>query len=556
MSFEENFIKFSRLFPEFTSQLSQAEEQRVLPLKEIDWIPSLQLDQVEDLIIYGVGKGEAYGIFKSWLHQKPTRTLILLEPHFGVLKALLYQEEGDQILSNPQVQLFPVPYNQNIERIAMRLAVQSSGRKILFLKDPREPAETYLAYLQTFKFNKEAFKWHILENRVMGGAFFSNFYQNLQQLPFCHAGMDLFGQLKNIPAFIVGAGPSLAKNGSILKQARNKGLIFAGGSSIKALHTLGIKPDLGFGIDPNKSQKIRLQGLEIDYPYLFRLRVHAGVLPQIKGDKIYVPGSGGYKISHWFSKELGLKTINLAEGHNIVNFMTSLAIKMGCNPIIFVGLDLSFTDHHLYAPGITLEYPFEDVTDALDIYGGVVKTRMLWLKERQWIYELVKKHPHIQFYNATEGGIVHLPITQLQEILSTLNEQKIEIHYKPLEVTLHQIHAAVLKMQESLKELREIFVRQRRSKDPKDPLWQELLSKNIAYVNNIKDLTIYTDMVIGYSHAMYFLMRDNQPDLLEFEYHRIDYLIKAIDLQLLLIHKYFWNSIHQSKNDLSTPLAP
>lgn len=107
----------------------------------------------------------------------------------------------------------------------------------------------------------------------------------------------------------------------------------------------------------------------------------------------------------------------LDEGHNVVNFCTEIAMALGCNPIVFVGLDLAFTDLKSYAKGVvdnpTVEK--EDIThteqfesDAVewpDIYGNKVFTLWKWIAESEWLAKLATTHPEITMINATEGGI-------------------------------------------------------------------------------------------------------------------------------------------------------
>lgn len=536
--------KFARLFPEMIPHIEKVEEKAARPLQSNDMGAFLaNLDQVEDLLVFGVGNGEAYHIFKPWLDQTKTHTLIFLENNLSVVKHLLRTKEGEEILTDPRVQIYPVPLDIRNDKIISRIAVQNFSRKYLLLKDPRADVVQFQNFGAMFKYNADSTGWFVTEFRTMGGAFYLNFYHNLKTLPEAYSGRDLMGKYKDVPAFIVGAGPSLEKNGRLLNKAKKKGIVFAGGTAILALKKMQVKPTFGVGIDPNPSQQTRTA--DIDFPFMFRMRINAPALNLLKGPKIHIPGAGGYEIVTWFEKELGMEYPNFPEGHNVVNFMTTIALEMGCNPIIYVGLDLSFKGEQTYAEYEGDKTPLNKYTDlaqSLDIYGNKITTRWMWLKERTYIYNLAQSFPHIKFYNATEGGMVHLNPIPLHQLLHQLKPIKLNFDFKPLNISLQQIIDKVLIMKESLKDLKEILLRISRAEDPTDPIWSGLLNENLAYQTIIRPLDWYAGLAIDSCHLSYFIQRDGRDkyegEIRKLHSYKINYLIKAVNFQYMLISKF------------------
>lgn len=250
------------------------------------------------------------------------------------------------------------------------------------------------------------------------GGFFQNFYSNLLLLPKSSHGNKLFGKFENVPAIICGAGPSLNKNIGMLKELEDRAVIFAGGSALNALNDQGIVPHFGVGIDPNPPQFHRLRNSSsFELPFFYRGRMFHDAFRMVHGDKLYLNGTGGYFISEFFEKGLGIEGDIIDEGHNVVNFSVEIANAMGCNPIIFMGMDLAYTDMKLYADGVKEDTAVNEqgilsntgmdggAFMRNDVNGKPVYTVWKWVTESDWIGGYVKEHPQKKFFNATEGGI-------------------------------------------------------------------------------------------------------------------------------------------------------
>ena len=79
---------------------------------------------------------------------------------------------------------------------------------------------------------------------------------------------------------------------------------------------------------------------------------------------------------------------------------------MGCNPIVFVGQDLAFTDNKThskatYSKDITVS---ENLREVEDIYGNIVYTPKNLYIYLRWIQNRINKEESITFIDATEGG--------------------------------------------------------------------------------------------------------------------------------------------------------
>ena len=238
------------------------------------------------------------------------------------------------------------------------------------------------------------------------------------QLDQCLDGAQLFEQFKGVPAIICGAGPSLAKNISVLKQLKDRALIIAGGTAMNALNAYDFLPHFGCGVDPFFTHFTRLvsnQAFEV--PYFIRNRMNKDAVAVLHGPKLYLSGATGYPVSAFIDEKLDYAPCEVDEGANVINLSLSIAKRLGCNPILFVGLDLAYTDARSYSPGIAIhgihdpreelitKRPRDALISAIDVEGKPIYTLMKWVFESFWYSTFAKNFPEIQLFNCTEGGI-------------------------------------------------------------------------------------------------------------------------------------------------------
>ncbi len=399
------------------------------------------LSTAEVIYVYGLGLGYGYQALLPWLQEKPQNHLVFLEDDLEVIYYFLQTELATSLLKNPQVTLFYFhDYQQDYVNFC-KLNSSFINKRIDFLALPhyairREAEALTLCYAMLH----DAKLMTALHNEYLSGqsGFLKNFYHNLLSLPQAYLASGLFNQFKNVPAIICGAGPSLQKNIHLLKELGQKGLIFAGGSSLNVLNEAGIMPHFGLGVDPNKEQSHRLlTNHTFHLPFLYRQRISHEAFELMQGPKLYVPGSAN-RLSSWFEERLGMPEEPLDEGHNVVNLCTEIAYKMGCSPIIYVGMDLAFTEVQTYAPGIAthplwieLSQPYatqaQEVVLRPDIYNEWIKTKWEWVAEAGWLGQFAKNHPKIQMINATEGGLGFAPVPN--QTLANVKEEYLARSY-------------------------------------------------------------------------------------------------------------------------------
>jgi len=415
------------------------------PLKEAsEWFSSLDLTNVNILYVYGVGLGYYYEPAKEWL-KNPQHFLIFVEDDLEVIYRLLNSEQGEKLLQNKQVRIQWFPKDTDTDELWSHLAElfsQNEYRLSALHSYAKEFPDMLLVINAKLGFWNNIHQAIHYEYSNYGQHFYINYYQNLSKLPSSYLASGLYNQFKGIPAIICGAGPSLDKNIALVKQLSNKAVIFAGGTAMNAINSIGLLPQFGLAIDPNEEQNTRLiMNTAFEVPYLYRGRVCPSVLDNIHGAITYVTGSGSMTGPDWFEKKLGITAPKVEEGFNVINFSTALACEMGCNPIILVGVDLAYSNKKSYQSGVT-RHPLhhrknfiskgihEELLVKNDIYGQPVHTLWKWVSESVWYTRFAQAHPNVLFINATEGGIgmMEIPNKPLQEVADHFLQREIDLN--------------------------------------------------------------------------------------------------------------------------------
>lgn len=483
----------------------------------VQWIESLSLENISVLYVYGIGLGEYYKAALPWLKSDETHRLIFLENHLEIMRYLLDSPIGTLLLNDPQVEIRDVSKIETDPSILYWLTWDYLSENFLLtaLASYKEYEREFFNLLSNqLHFQSHQRQLQAREKLEYGMTFFNNFYHNLLKIPSAYSGEALFNKFKNVPAIICGAGPSLQKHLSLLKELEDKALIIAPGSAMNSLNSHSIWPHLGVAIDPNLETFYRiLMNRAFETPFFYRDRLQYDALKAIHGPRLRVCGTGDYSISKWFEKELDLSSeIDIDEGQNVVNFALDLAYNLGCNPIIFVGMDLSADPSQHYAPGIE-RHPFQppaappelnlgDPLIVLDIHDKPVKTYWPWIAEANWLSFFGHTHSSLTLINSTEGGIgfFSIPAISLEEVAKTYLSDSLDIptrmHQALQEaslsaITLEKIEGLMQRFYESVKRCEAYFEKNQTLSPSIDSQPAIDLEEEIAFQYLLKDFDTF-----------------------------------------------------------------
>lgn len=337
------------------------------------------------LCLYGSEGIEAKSLI-LWLKKKETRRLFLIDEEDSPLLSALEK--------HPAVTFLLLETPLAVSLLAKKVAWRAVFKELAF----------HSASTSTFSiaFEKALHECHAAAHLLLsdaadfGSGLFSRFLLNSSP---AKNGLALKDAFSGLPAVISGAGPSLEKNGAFLLHAKQESLLLAGGHATALLHKIGIEPHLTAAIDPICPSSEFGEQLFWQTPFLFQRRVNPANFSQVHAEKIAFPDSH-------FQFEAYLSGFDeLWEGGwTVGTFLIQLAVWMGCNPIIWVGMDLN-------------------------------NQKDFWMAAR-FLEELAIRYPGRRFINATEGGV-----SLASPIRSLPLKEAIRLYGHPydFEGSLHQI---------------------------------------------------------------------------------------------------------------------
>ncbi len=151
------------------------------------------------------------------------------------------------------------------------------------------------------------------------------------------------------PGVIVSAGPSLAKNMALLARVKGRAPIVAVSTSLRAMLGKGLAPDFSVVIDYGRLSCRYFENIH-----------GAERIPLICDTKANADAVAAYDGPRMFFDDLLINTMlggigapkgELAGGSTVAHVAYHFLCYMGCDPVIFIGQDLAYTDGELHVPG-------------------------------------------------------------------------------------------------------------------------------------------------------------------------------------------------------------
>ena len=244
-------------------------------------------------------------------------------------------------------------------------------------------------------------------------------------------------ELKNIPAIIVSAGPSLDKNVGELKRAQGKSFIIVVDAALRTVLRNGIRPDMVCTIDPESPDRF-FENLNLDGLLWSCSRItRPDVIRQFAG-KIFYNGYYWGKWNQRMSEELGYMFPILSVGGSVTSEAFQIASYLGFRKIILVGQDMAFTNGISHTEGIEKAFGDNDeyiqsrtLMDVEGIDGKILKTDFQMWCYKRWFEKLfMTNEGKYQIVNATEGGanIVGAQNRTLRETIEEWCKDEIDIY--------------------------------------------------------------------------------------------------------------------------------
>lgn len=258
-------------------------------------------------------------------------------------------------------------------------------------------------------------------------------HSNIRQLQMALKNYDL----RNIPAIIVSAGPSLDQNIHLLKEARGRALIIAVDASVRAVMQAGVRPDLLCSIDPKSPERF-LTDVNLDDVYWACNQMSNSLLLKKYGKHIFYYGSYRSIWENELEKQLGYEFPKIATGGSVSTEAFMLSLYLGFRTIILIGQDLAFTGGVSHTKGIGNALGDNDayikkrhLVEVEGIDGTMLQTDFQMWFYKQWFEKMIRINQNrIRVIDATEGGarIEGTELMTLREAIDIYCTQNLDLY--------------------------------------------------------------------------------------------------------------------------------
>lgn len=418
---------------------------------------NLLVNKTDWIVLFGLGCGYLLEtlVKERRDHERGAR-VIVFEPSMEILKGVLEAIDLSEYFSEKEVFLFTdlgdfsellSTYVDGVEDV---MAFQTMPYKQVFPKDLIE----FTNKTQNARIISKVYIKTDITSRLM---WLENYFNNIGSF-FKYPDIGVLQEkFKGIPAVIVGAGPSLAKNAHLLRELRGRVLIIAAVTAYKPLLGYGVTPDFIIAAEKidlaeyftggEEDGKVRLILADVSHPNMMER--------DAKGKFTFVSTFMKVSVKH---AELWGVDFFPSIGGSVTTTALGLAVDFGCDPVIMIGQDLAFGESGTHIGGtvyseqkltlsedgttMTLSYQYETEGDAnwnedfkvlwlKGQDGERIASKFDWVTFHKWFEEYMKCHLEnensTRIINATEGGafiegMEH--ITLKEAIESFIKEEK------------------------------------------------------------------------------------------------------------------------------------
>ncbi|EJJ8934432.1 motility associated factor glycosyltransferase family protein, partial [Campylobacter jejuni] len=288
------------------------------------------------------------------------------------------------------------------------------------------------------------------------GQFLQNIPSMLESIPF----QRILSQRKNKfdNAIVVSAGPSLAKQLSLLKAYQDKAVIFCADGALSMLEKEGIIPDYVTNLDFTDLAMKFFQNKENLKQSIIALEcaTHPNIVRSLNAENCMIVLRNKALYQRFNLNDFGY----IDTGTHVSHFSYTLALALGFKNIIIIGQDLAFDEEgNSHSKGFDFGEKFsgEENIDKLKVpaYGGKgeVLTHITWNDYRIKLeYLFACNEQKAKFYNATEGGArinftEELSFKECCEKLLTKEKPKFEL---PKSLTKNRSDKFLVKFKEKI----------------------------------------------------------------------------------------------------------
>lgn len=432
------------------------------PLDEGERLAST-VDIIENAVVIILGFGIGYHVQKIGEKIGNTGIVIVYEPDLALLRSVLDHVDHSAWIKKTQLVIF---YDEEDRSdLSIRLdgaqAIITQGTTILEHPASKKRLDNKAGkFCKIFSEYVAAVRTTILTTLVHSTTTCRNLSLNLINYATGDGINPLKNWAKGHTAILVAAGPSLARNLHLLKNPgiRAKAVIIAVQTMLKPLLAQGIKPHFITALDYHEISKQFYEGLTAadveGITLVCEPKSNRTILESFPG-MIRCTGS---KYLENLLGPAGTKMDSILAGATVAHLSFYLAQYLGCDPIVFIGQDLGFTDGLYYGTGAAIHEQWAPELNRFNTIEMMEWQRIMRMKvnlrtrpgfgDRSVIIDEQMETYLLQFerdfadapqqiIDATEGGSIkqHTKSQPLIEVINNLGSSRL----KPIPPTIGKL---------------------------------------------------------------------------------------------------------------------
>jgi SAM-dependent methyltransferase len=376
------------------------------------------------LIVIGTGLGY---LLDALEHRAPETKVLAIEPVPAISQAMLSRRDWRSWLESGRLTLLVGPEYAGAADAPRLFSREAGAAPVIaspllereFAAATAEAKSVVATIVAGARANEEA-------RKVFAGRYLLNTLSNLSTIASEGDVAALFDAFAGVPAIVVGAGPSLDRNVEALRKLQNQALVVAVDTATRPLLAAGIRPHLIVAVDPSDFNAQHLRDLPVtrNMWLVAEGSLDPSVFPQ------FAAHTFTFKVSNhhpWpWLVEHGADRGTLKAWGSVLTTAFDLARRAGCDPIVFAGADLAYTEGLLYCRETIYEAEWKGRTreelaatfrtGALnerptcmepDISGTDTLTAPHFVQFRNWMVAQARQMKNRRVMNATGAGILH-----------------------------------------------------------------------------------------------------------------------------------------------------
>ena len=236
--------------------------------------------------------------------------------------------------------------------------------------------------------------------------------QTLRNIPHIirHPGVGaLFGRFAGVPALVVGAGPSLDDVIPHIRKLRKRFVVICVGRALKRyVKLVKAAPDLVITGDGQQLVTRHFDRKPARVPVVASCFSHPEVIQGL--DRVFFMEMDAMGLPEWLGGKLGPRG-EIFAGGNVSTAGMSLAVALGCGPVVMAGVDFSYAEngktHAKGKPGEAVQLSLPENQPYYDVPGNyreTVKTNRQMMHYIDFTRDLIAHHAGTTFININNAG--------------------------------------------------------------------------------------------------------------------------------------------------------